>query len=99
MTNGPTATGNWQTIWKASLSYPDVDDTSYASIMTAIVTSEMQIDNWRKSADEAVDDYMTYYYNYASCGGHADLQCPAADDRILCKTSCSWSWIRRIRSC
>ena len=26
----------------------------------------MQIDNWRKSADEAVDDYMTYYYNYAS---------------------------------
>ena len=34
--------------------------------MTAIVTSEMQIDNWRKSADEAVDDYMTYYYNYAS---------------------------------
>ena len=51
---------------EASLSYPDVDDTSYASIMTAIVTSEMQIDNWRKSADEAVDDYMTYYYNYAS---------------------------------
>ncbi len=51
---------------EASLSYPDVEDTSYASVMTAIVTSEMQIDNWRKSADEAVDDYMTYYYNYAS---------------------------------
>lgn len=51
---------------EASLSYPDVEDTSYASMMTAIVTSEMQIDNWRKSADEAVDDYMTYYYNYAS---------------------------------
>lgn len=51
---------------EASLSYPDVDDTSYASVMTAIVTSEMQIDNWRKAADEAVDDYMTYYYNYAS---------------------------------
>ncbi len=43
-----------------------MEDTSYASVMTAIVTSEMQIDNWRKSADEAVDDYMTYYYNYAS---------------------------------
>lgn len=51
---------------EASLSYPDVDDASYASIMTQIVTSEMQIDSWRKSADEAVDDYMTYYYNYAS---------------------------------
>lgn len=51
---------------EASLSYPDVEDSSYASMMTAIVTSEMQIDNWRKSADEAVDDYMTYYYNYAS---------------------------------
>ena len=51
---------------EASLSYPDVDDSSYATIMTAIVTSEMQIDNWRKAADEAVDDYMTYYYNYAS---------------------------------
>ena len=51
---------------EASLSYPDVEDSSYASTMTAIVTSEMQIDNWRKSADEAVDDYMTYYYNYAS---------------------------------
>ncbi|MFR5732040.1 MAG: hypothetical protein ACLUD2_08835 [Clostridium sp.] len=46
---------------EASLSYPDVDDTSYASIMTAAVTSEMQIDViWRKSADgKAVDDYMT----------------------------------------
>lgn len=43
-----------------------MDDSSYATIMTAIVTSEMQIDNWRKAADEAVDDYMTYYYNYAS---------------------------------
>lgn len=51
---------------EASLSYPDVDDSGYAQTMTAIVTSEMQIDNWRKSADEAVDDYMTYYYNYAS---------------------------------
>lgn len=51
---------------QSSLSYPDVDDSSYATIMTAIVTSEMQIDNWRKAADEAVDDYMTYYYNYAS---------------------------------
>ncbi len=51
---------------EASLSYPDVEDSSYASTMTAIVTSEMQIDNWRKSADEAVDDYMTYYYQYAS---------------------------------
>lgn len=51
---------------EGSLSYPDVDDSSYATIMTAIVTSEMQIDNWRKAADEAVDDYMTYYYNYAS---------------------------------
>ncbi len=51
---------------EASLSYPDVEDTSYATVMTSIVTSEMQIDNWRKSADEAVDDYMTYYYNYAS---------------------------------
>ena len=51
---------------EASLSYPDVEDSSYASTMTAIVTSEMQIDNWRKSADEAVDDYMTYYYKYAS---------------------------------
>lgn len=51
---------------EASLSYPDVDDSSYATIMTSIVTSEMQIDNWRKTADEAEDDYMTYYYNYAS---------------------------------
>lgn len=51
---------------EGSLSYPDVDDSSYATIMTAIVTSEIQIDNWRKAADEAVDDYMTYYYNYAS---------------------------------
>lgn len=51
---------------ESSLSYPDVEDTSYATVMTSIVTSEMQIDNWRKSADEAVDDYMTYYYNYAS---------------------------------
>lgn len=51
---------------EASLSYPDVDDSGYAQTMTAIVTSEMQIDNWRKAADEAVDDYMTYYYNYAS---------------------------------
>lgn len=51
---------------EASLSYPDVDDSSYATIMTSIVTSEMQIDNWRKAADEAEDDYMTYYYNYAS---------------------------------
>ena len=51
---------------QASLSYPDVDDALYAQTMSTIVTSEMQIDSWRKAADEAVDDYMTYYYNYAS---------------------------------
>ncbi len=67
---------------EASLSYPDVEDTSYASMMTAIVTSEMQIDNWRKSADEAVDDYMTYYYNYASA--EAMLTSNAQQQMIAC---------------
>ncbi len=67
---------------EASLSYPDVEDTSYASVMTAIVTSEMQIDNWRKSADEAVDDYMTYYYNYASA--EAMLTSNAQQQMIAC---------------
>lgn len=49
---------------ESSLSYPDVDDSGYAATMTNIVTSEIQIDNWRETADDALEDYLTYYYDY-----------------------------------
>lgn len=49
---------------ESSLDYPDVDDSGYASAMTNIVTSEIQIDNWRETADDSLEDYMVYYYNY-----------------------------------
>lgn len=51
---------------EASLDYPDVDDSGYASIMSGIVSSEMQIEQWREKADDAVEDYMTYYYDFSS---------------------------------
>ncbi len=49
-----------------SLDYPDVDDSSYASAMTNIVTSEMQIEAWREKADDALEDYLVYYYDYSA---------------------------------
>ncbi len=49
-----------------SLDYPDVDDSSYATVMSSIVTSEMQIETWRETADDAVEDYLTYYYDFSS---------------------------------
>ncbi len=49
-----------------SLDYPDVDDSSYASTMTNIVTSEMQIEAWREKADDALEDYLVYYYDYSA---------------------------------
>lgn len=51
---------------ESSLDYPDVDDSGYAAMMTNIVTSEIQIDNWRETADDALEDYLTYYYDYCS---------------------------------
>ncbi len=48
---------------EASLYYPDVDDTDYAAVMTSVVTSEMQIDTWRETADDALEDYQTFYYD------------------------------------
>lgn len=51
---------------ESSLSYPDVEDSGYATTMTNIVTSEMQIKSWREKADDAEDDYLTYYYDYGS---------------------------------
>ena len=48
---------------EASLDYPDVDDENYASVMTSVVTSEMQIDAWRETADDALEDYQTFYYD------------------------------------
>ncbi|MGN0157565.1 MAG: TolC family protein [Brotaphodocola sp.] len=54
---------------ESSLNYPDVDDANYAAVMSSIVTSEMQIDAWRETADDALEDYLTYYYdtNLAEC--------------------------------
>ncbi len=46
------------------LDYPSVDDSSYASTMTSIVTSEMQIEQWRETADDALEDYEVYYLTY-----------------------------------
>ncbi len=46
------------------LNYPDIDDTSYATIMSSIVTSEMQIETWRETADDALEDYEVYYLTY-----------------------------------
>lgn len=51
---------------ESSLSYPDVEDAGYATTMTNIVTSEIQIKQWREKADDAEDDYLTYYYDYGS---------------------------------
>lgn len=51
---------------ESSLDYPDVEDSGYATTMTNIVTSEMQIKSWREKADDAEDDYLTYYYDYSS---------------------------------
>lgn len=48
---------------ESSLDYPDVDDSDYASVMTNIVTAEMQIDSWRETADDALEDYLTFYYD------------------------------------
>lgn len=48
---------------EASLDYPDIEDLEYSSIMTNIVTSEMQIEAWRETADDALEDYLTYYYD------------------------------------
>lgn len=41
---------------ESNLSYPDVDDAGYAAAMGGIISSETQIDSYRKQADEAVDD-------------------------------------------
>lgn len=48
---------------ESSLDYPDVDDSNYASIMSNIVNSEMQIESWRETADDALEDYQTAYYD------------------------------------
>ena len=48
---------------EAGLDYPDVDDSNYAAVMSSIVTSEMQIDAWRETADDALEDYQTFYYD------------------------------------
>ncbi len=49
-----------------SLNYPDVEDSDYATTMSTIVTNEMQIETWREAADDALEDYMTYYLNYTA---------------------------------
>ncbi len=46
------------------LDYPSVDDSTYASVMSSIVTSEMQIESWREMADDALEDYEVYYLQY-----------------------------------
>ncbi len=51
---------------ESSLDYPDVEDSDYATTMSTIVTNEMQIETWREAADDALEDYMTYYLNYTS---------------------------------
>ncbi len=51
---------------ESSLVYPDVDDSGYASAMSAIVTGEMQVEKLREQADDAVEDYLTYYYDMCS---------------------------------
>lgn len=51
---------------ESSLDYPDTEDSGYAAAMTNIVTSEMQIDSWREKADDALDDYLVYYYDYCA---------------------------------
>lgn len=51
---------------ESSLDYPDTEDSGYATTMTNLVTSEMQIDSWRESADDSLEDYLVYYYNYCS---------------------------------
>lgn len=48
---------------ESSLDYPDIDDSNYASVMSNIVTSEMQIDAWRETADDALEDYQSVYYD------------------------------------
>lgn len=65
---------------EASLDYPDVDDSGYATAMSNIVTSEMQIDEWRETADDALEDYMTYYYD--TCLAECLLVSEAQSDMI-----------------
>lgn len=47
---------------ESNLEYPDYDDTSYAALMAAIISSEMQIDTLRETADDALEDYYVNYY-------------------------------------
>lgn len=65
---------------ESSLSYPDVDDTGYATAMTNIVTSEIQIKQWRETADDALEDYLTYYYD--TCLAECLLVSEAQSDMI-----------------
>lgn len=51
---------------EANLIYPDVDDAGYASMMSSIVSSEQTIKQMRETADDSMEDYMTYYYDFGS---------------------------------
>ncbi len=51
---------------EANLIYPDVDDAGYASMMSSIVSSEQTIKQMRETADDSMEDYMTYYYDFSS---------------------------------
>lgn len=65
---------------ESSLDYPDVSDSDFASVMTNIVTAEMQIDNWRETADDELEDYLVYYYD--TCLAECLLVSEAQSDMI-----------------
>lgn len=56
---------------EGNLYYPDVDDAGYATMMASIISSEQTIRDMREKADDSMEDYMTYYYDF--CGAEALL--------------------------
>lgn len=50
---------------EGNLVYPDVDDAGYATMMASIVSSEQTIKQMRETADDSMEDYMTYYYDFS----------------------------------
>ena len=53
---------------EGNLYYPDVDDAGYATMMASIISSEQTIRDMREKADDSMEDYMTYYYDFCEIG-------------------------------